>query len=89
MVVDRAADVGDQSLAEPGDEIEAPEGRRRQDHDDDQEGQEILVDEVGLVAETVIDHPADRLADHQHRAGGDDQRGDGARDHLEIGSNEG
>ena len=69
MVVDRAAHIGDDSLADPGDQIEAPVTGRRQQGDDSEHDPQGLIEQVRIAAaKAVVDQPAQAEAESQHRA---------------------
>ncbi len=80
MVVERAAQVGGNALAEPGDQGETggaggAEGGHDGEHED---GGDV---ELGGAArgKALVDQVAEALAYGQHQAGGDQQGGGGAR----------
>ena len=85
MGEDGVADIGDDPLAEPHDEIEA-DGRTEGEHGDHaQHDCEILVDQRRIVlAEAVVDHPADGDRHNQGGAGGDEQGEEGDDDPAAV-----
>ena len=89
MAVDLVAHVGDDPLAEPRDQEEAAVGCRREGRDNPQQTQEVLIERIrALAGEPIVDDAAQRLADRQHGAGGEDQGGEGAEQHLPVGQHE-
>ena len=87
MVIDGPADVRDDPLADPGNEIEPAEGRQCQDADDDEQRQQRLIEQSGVAAgEALVDEPAEALAEHQDGRRGRRQRDDGAGDRQLVGS---
>lgn len=74
MGEDGVADIGDDALAEPHDEVEA-DGRTERQHGDDAEHDgEILVDQGGIgLGKAMVDDPADGDRHDQGGAGGDEK----------------
>ena len=73
--VDLAADVGDDTLAQPGDEIEAGRRRQRQHHDDQQQILEMLGDIAATSCKPLVDDAPKAVGDSQG-CGRGDQQGD-------------
>ena len=67
MVVHFLAYISHDALADPRHHIKATESGERQNRDNTQQGQKILI-EVSRIfrAETQVDDPAQSLADRQH-----------------------
>jgi hypothetical protein len=84
--IDRAADVGDDALAEPRDEIEA-QRRERAEHDGGaQERDEVAVDRRRVADhEAFVDQEPQRDRQRELRPGRDEQRADGRREHAPMG----
>ena len=75
MIEDRAADIRDDALADPGDEIEPGEGGARQNHDDDDQDLQGRIQHVhAALAKALIDHEPQALAQGEHGSGRHDQR---------------
>ena len=82
VAVHREADVGDDALAEPGDEIEAARGGERQHDDEHQQIFEPAGDLAGVAArgEAAVDDQLEGVGDAERRGGGDQQRERGGGD---------
>ena len=66
MRVDVAPQVGHDPLGEPGDEVGAEEGGDGQDHDDDDDRLEGVVERAGMAGgEAAVDQVADADAERE------------------------
>ena len=79
------ADIGDDPLAQPGDQIVSQSGTKRQKRGNAQGCEEILVQKLGCPGLKPVDHTA-----HSHRQGQrytrrQDERRKGPQEHAGIG----
>ncbi len=87
-VEDGAAQIGDDALADPRDQIEAAIGRDGEDDDDADQDEDGVVEQRRLAAaEPVIDQTAQPLAERQHGRRGDGEREDRAGEAQPVGAN--
>ena len=74
VAVDVAPQVGDDPLAQPGDEVGAQVGRDGEHHDDDAHGLDRVVERVRLgLGEAAVDQVAQADAEREHGGRGQDQ----------------
>jgi hypothetical protein len=86
VAVDVAAQVGDDALAEPGDEVGAQVGRDREHGDDDRHGLDRVIERVGpALAEAAVDQVAQADAQREDGGRGEHQGDQGADDVPAIG----
>ena len=74
VAVDVAPQVGDDALAQPGDQIGAQVGRDRQGHDDDADSLDRVVERAGVAfGKAAVDQIAQADAQGEHGGGGQDE----------------
>ena len=87
MAIDVAPQVGDDALAEPGDQVGTQIGRQRQSRDHDGDCLDRVIEGTGPVgAEAAVDQVTQAHAEREHGGGGDDEREQRAGDVAAIGA---
>ena len=74
MIEDGFANIGDDPLPDPGHEVVAPECREGEHGDNTHQPDEVGFQAGRARREALVQQQPDRLADHQGRPGGENQR---------------